>query len=82
MPTISIYNDSDESLDADFDVIELMGGREISRKTMPPSDNCSQQFRLWSSSQSFLIVPRGTPCPKMPYVKRGRQIDAKLREAK
>jgi hypothetical protein len=85
MPTITIYNDSDADLDADFDVIEIIGGKEKSRETLPPDKGDGygpHHFRLWASNQCFLIVPRGTPCPRMPKIKRSRQIDAKLREAK
>jgi hypothetical protein len=77
MPTITIYNDSDENLDADFDVIEIIGGKEVSRKTMRSEDLSSKQFRLYASNQAFMIVPHGTPCPRLQKTKRGRQIDAK-----
>lgn len=63
MPDVTIYNDSASSLDCDFDVIELKDWKEVGRKTLSPDDEGATCFRLHSSSQMFLIVPRGVPCP-------------------
>jgi hypothetical protein len=78
MSKITIYDESESDLDADFDVIELASGKEVKRKTMEPSDN-PEAFRLSASTQAFLIVPRGTPCSEIHGMKRGPQVDAKAR---
>jgi hypothetical protein len=81
MPKITVYNDSDSDLDADFDVIEIMSGKEVKRTTQEPCEGQNpEQYRLFASNQAFLIVPRGTTCPKIAGMARGRQIDAKPRD--
>lgn len=79
MPAITIYNDSDEDLDAGFDVVEVMAGKEIKRKTMEPDKGDPQGFRLYASNQAFVILPRGTKLPKITGMAKGVQIDAKPR---
>jgi hypothetical protein len=80
MPRITIYNDSETDLDADFDVVELIGGKEANRTTMKPDDSSCEGFRLYASNQAFLIVPRGAQCPKISMSRKGTQIDARPKE--
>jgi hypothetical protein len=82
MPKITIYNDSDADLDADFDVVELMGGKEVARTTIEPDDSTSHAFRIYASNQAFLILPRGVKCPRVIAPARGTMIDARKRGAK
>ncbi len=62
MPHVSIYNDSESDVDCDFDVIEVIDGKEVSRKTLP-ADQERNQFRLAFRNQAFVIVPVGVTWP-------------------
>jgi len=65
MPCITIYNDSESDLDCDFDVVEIVNGKEIGRKTLPADKECNQ-FRLAARNQAFVIVPVGAAWPLDP----------------
>jgi len=80
MLEITIFNDTEQHLDADFDVIELVGGKEINRTTMSPSDYPGA-FQLAASNQAFLIVPRGASCPQMEVLTSGDSINLQRRIA-
>jgi hypothetical protein len=80
MLKITIFNDTEQHLEADFDVVELVGGKEIRRTVMSPSDNPGA-FQLVASNQALLIVPRDTPCPQMEVPESGDIINLRRRIA-